>query len=148
MSPALKLQELVFQLMPIYHSYFIISVSPKCFIIYFIQSRFNIKYLQPSLITLCAYTRGKIIGYVCHLSSVIFRCCTKIVRSQLLGIWATYKHNKSVDTGEKLALVCLESSSKPISVTRSVFWLVIVATPIDFAHCRPCAFCSCTQLAW
>ena len=33
---------------------------------------------------------------------------TKIARSQVLGIWATPKHNEPVDIGEKLAAVCFE----------------------------------------
>ena len=31
-------------------------------------------------------------------------------------------------------------STWPTSITNSVFLLAIIATPIDLAHCRPCAF--------
>ena len=36
----------------------------------------------------------------------------KIAKSEDLDIWASCKHNEYVEFGEKLALVCLESSGK------------------------------------
>ena len=57
------------------------------------------------IVTPCACTRGKAIGFVCHLSSVVIS--KKIATSLDLGIWATHKCNESVEIGEKLASVCL-----------------------------------------
>ena len=48
-----------------------------------------------------------------------------------LGIWATCKHNKSVEISEKLALVCFESFGK-VHLSRQ--WR-------HCAYCRPCTFC-------
>ena len=57
------------------------------------------------LITPRACTRGKAIGFVCRLSSVV---TTKIARSRVLGICACCNYNESVDIGEKLVSVCFE----------------------------------------
>ena len=48
--------------------------------------------------------RGKVIG------CVVIVVDTKIAKSGGLGISASCKQNKSVEFGEKLASVCLESS--------------------------------------
>ena len=53
------------------------------------------------LITPHACTRGKAINFVCH--------CLSSVVSRDLGIWATCKHNESVEISEKLASVCFDS---------------------------------------
>ena len=45
--------------------------------------------------------RGKVIG----LSVVVIGGGTKISRAHLLGISACYKHNESVDIGEKLVSI-------------------------------------------
>ena len=50
--------------------------------------------------------RGKVIGLSVCLSVVT----TKITRSWHLGTWSIHKHNESVEVGENLASVCLESS--------------------------------------
>ena len=60
------------------------------------------------LITLRACARGKVIGSVVIVIVVVNK---NIARSQYLGTLATPKHGKSVEYGEKLALLCLESSS-------------------------------------
>ena len=74
---------------------------------------------------------------VCLLSVVI---TAKITRFRHLGIWATRKYSQSVEICKKNAL---NHSARPTSIINSVFLLTIMATPIDLAHCRPCAFCSC-----
>ena len=50
--------------------------------------------------------RGKAIGFV-HLIVVVVT--TKIARSGDIDFWATRKHNRSIEIGEKLASVCFES---------------------------------------
>ena len=56
------------------------------------------------IITTRACARGKVIG------SVVVVANKKIARSQHLGTLVTYKHNKSVEFGKKLASLCFESS--------------------------------------
>ena len=50
--------------------------------------------------------RSKAISFV-RLFVCLF-VSTKIATSRVLGIWATPKHNESVDIGEKLAALCFE----------------------------------------
>ena len=57
------------------------------------------------LITLHACASGKVIG------SVVVVVNKNITRFRHLGTLATPKHGKSAEYGEKLALLCLESSS-------------------------------------
>ena len=59
------------------------------------------------IITLCAYTRGKVIVIIVVMVVVMD---TKIAKSGDLGTWERCKHNESVKFGKKLASVCLESS--------------------------------------
>ena len=59
------------------------------------------------LITPHTCARGKAIGFVCHLSLSVVS--TKIATSRDPGIWATRKHNESVEIGIKLASVCFDS---------------------------------------
>ena len=60
---------------------------------------------------------------------------TIIVRSRLLGIWATRRRKQSVQSGEKLALVCFESSGKAHECQQmvSTCMFALVAMPIDHA---------------
>ena len=53
-----------------------------------------------------ACAKGKVIGCV----NVVVVVDTKIAKSGDLGIWAYCNLNKSVESGEKLAWVCLELS--------------------------------------
>ena len=54
--------------------------------------------------------RGEVIGSVVVVVVVVVD--TKIAWSQHLGTWASCKHDENVDFGEKLALVCSDSSGK------------------------------------
>ena len=65
---------------------------------------------------------------------------TKIARSWDLGIWVTLKYNISVDIVEKLVSLCFESL--PMRVAKN---FILLATPMDTTHYRPCALCSCAQ---
>ena len=59
----------------------------------------------------------------------------QIWRSIYIGTCTSFKCNKSVEFGEKLAVVCLiELSGTARSVTNSVFLLAIVAMPIGHVH--------------
>ena len=62
-------------------------------------------------ITLCACTRGKIIGFVHLSSSSSSSVSTKIARLQDLGIWASWRCQQTVENGEILASVAFESPS-------------------------------------
>ena len=63
------------------------------------------------LITPRACARGKVIGSVVVVVVVVVVVNKNIARSQHLGTLATCKYGKSVEYGEKLASLCLESSS-------------------------------------
>ena len=80
------------------------------------------------VITPCACTRGKAVGFVCRLSSVVG---TKIATSQDLGIWATRKHNESVKIGKKVGSVCFNYFGT--AHERHKQW-VLLATPIDHTY--------------
>ena len=64
--------------------------------------------------------RGKAIGFVCCclLSLVV---STKIATSWDLGIWATRKHNESIEISEKLLQYVTIYLAWPTSVTNSAF---------------------------
>ena len=58
---------------------------------------------------------------------------TKIVRSRVLGIWETPKHNESVDIGEKLLQYASNYLTGPTSVTNSAFcWPRLSTLPMCF----------------
>ena len=57
------------------------------------------------LVTLRACARGKAIGFVCRLSSVVV---TKIARSRIRRIYTCCNYHELVDIGEKLASVCFK----------------------------------------
>ena len=68
------------------------------------------KILGNMVITPHACARGKVIGSVIVVVVVVV-VNKNIARSRHLGTLATRKHGKSVEYGEKLALLCFESSS-------------------------------------
>ena len=57
-----------------------------------------------SIVTLHACARGKVIG-----RDRVVVVSTKITISRDVGVYATCKHNESIEFGEKLALVCFKS---------------------------------------
>ena len=63
------------------------------------------------LFTLHACARGKVISSVIVVVVAVVIVNKNIARSQHLGTLAIHKHSKSVEYGEKLASLCLESSS-------------------------------------
>jgi hypothetical protein len=77
-------------------------------------------------ITPCACARDKVIGRGVVVVVVVVQ---KITTSRDLGVWATRKHNESIEFGEKLASVCFKS--RDTLLTNSVFLLGIIAMPID-----------------
>ena len=71
------------------------------------------------MITPRACARGKAIGLsVCRCRHVVVVVVvvvvvgTKIARSRVLGVYACYKHNQSIDIGEKLVCTGFELLKK------------------------------------
>ena len=83
------------------------------------------------LITPRACTGVKQFGLSVSLSVVT----TKIARSRNLGVWATCKHNQSVEISENWLDSAFNRLARAMNVTNSVCLLTIVAMPIDCAHC-------------
>ena len=97
------------------------------------------------LITLYACARDKVIDLhiVCLLLS-----------AQKLPLWKIQASEQLVSQlicrnwHKKLASVCFELFGTAHGhCEQGLLVIVIVTTPIDHAHYRPYAFCSCTQLA-
>ena len=65
-----------------------------------------------TLVSLRACARDKAIGLSVCLSVVVVVVGTKIARSRVLGICASYKHNQSVDISEKLVCTRFELLKK------------------------------------
>ena len=86
-------------------------------------------------------TRGKAIGFVCHLSV----CLSSPQKSPDLEIQASERPVSTTNLS-KWAKNWLQYASNPLaqptSVANSVFML---AAPIGHTYCWPCAFCSCAQ---
>ena len=59
-------------------------------------------------------TRG-----MCSTVVVVIVVGTKIARSRVLGVWACYKHNQSVDIDEKLVYTRFESLKKTYQCYKS-----------------------------
>ena len=63
-----------------------------------------------SFITRCPCARGKVIGRVVVIVVVIVVVVsTKIAISRDVDVYATHKHNESIEFGKKLASVCVKS---------------------------------------
>ena len=81
----------------------------------------------------CTCVRSKVISFI-----IIVR--TKIAILEGLGIWATRKPADLSELAKKTGFSMLWIVWH--GCHECIFWLIIVTTPMDPAHCRPCAFCS------
>ena len=61
-----------------------------------------------SFIAPCACARGKVIGRVVVVVIVVV-VSTKIAISRDVDVYATHKHNESIEFGKKLASLCVKS---------------------------------------
>ena len=85
----------------------------------------------------CTCTRGKVIRCV-----IVVLVMDTIAKSGDVGVWASCKRNKSVEFGEKVASVCLESSDMAYKhhITNNAFYLAVIATPINHAYYALCIY--------
>ena len=88
--------------------------------------------------------QGKSIGFVCHCLSSSLKSPDLDIQVSETFVSITNKSN-SVKNQLKYASNRLV---RPMNVTKSVYLLAIVDTPVDRAYCRPCVFCSCAQVSW
>ena len=89
-----------------------------------------------NIITLHAWTRGKVIGFVCYLSVVVVTCSMKIATLRHPGIWETLKPSDVSEWAKRMTFLVFKTLGNVHESCKSYISIGHSYQPINHTYCQ------------